>query len=75
MGESIHELIYISAARHNFTEEELQELLVKARHNNQSLGVTGMLLFHEGSFIQASEGEKGQVEKLYEKNRTGRTAL
>lgn len=67
MSEPVHQLVYISAAEHDFTEKELQELLAKARQNNMSLEITGMLLFHEGSFIQALEGKKESVEKLYEK--------
>lgn len=67
MGKPVHQLVYISAAEHNFTEKELHELLAKARENNQKLDITGMLLFHEGSFIQALEGEKSAVENLYEK--------
>ena len=67
MDTPLHQLVYISAAEHDFTEEELQELLAKARENNNKLDVSGMLLFHEGSFIQALEGEKSVVERLYEK--------
>ncbi len=67
MSNPIHQLVYISAAKHDFTERELQQLLIKARQNNKKLGITGMLLFHEGSFIQALEGKKELVEKLYEK--------
>ena len=65
--EPVFQLIYISAANHNFTEEELESLLRAARENNQSLNITGMLLFHEGSFIQALEGDKVSVEALYRK--------
>jgi len=65
--EPAFQLIYISAANHEFTEEELENLLQAARENNQSLNVTGMLLFHEGSFIQALEGEQTVVERLYKK--------
>ena len=67
MESSIHQLIYVSAAEYEFTEIELQELLTKARKNNESLGITGMLLFHEGSFIQALEGKEELVESLYAK--------
>jgi len=65
--EPVFQLIYISAANHQFTEEELDELLQAARVNNQSLNITGMLLFHEGSFIQALEGDQATVEQLYKK--------
>lgn len=63
----IHQLVYISAAEKEFSELELQELLTKARENNNALEISGMLLFHKGSFIQALEGPKANVEKLYEK--------
>ena len=56
MNDSIYQLVYISAANHEFTEKELHELLSKARKNNESYGITGMLLYHQGSFIQALEG-------------------
>ncbi len=61
------QLLYISAANQEFTESELEELLAIARANNSRLNITGMLLFHEGSFIQALEGEQSAVEALYNK--------
>jgi len=65
--ECTYQLLYISAARHEFTEQELGDLLNLARARNQEKGVTGMLIYHEGSFIQALEGERAVVERLYEK--------
>lgn len=67
MDNPVHQLIYISAANRDFSDEELEQLLTAARKNNASLGITGMLLFHEGSFIQALEGPKDKVQALYEK--------
>ncbi len=67
MEEKIFQLVYISAANKEFTEDELQEMLSKARANNKSLNISGMLLFHQGSFIQALEGSKDVVESLYSK--------
>ncbi len=61
------QLIYISAANHEFSEEELSALLEQARKNNESLNISGMLLYHGGSFIQALEGERELVEALYQK--------
>ena len=52
-AEPTFQLLYISAANHDFTEEELEALLIKARSNNEKVNVSGMLLYHEGSFIQA----------------------
>lgn len=65
--EPVFQLLYISAGTEEFSETELEELLAVARQNNESLNITGMLLYHEGSFIQALEGEKMAVETLYRK--------
>lgn len=67
MDNTIHQLVYISAANCNFSEAELEKLLTISRKNNASHGITGMLLFHQGSFIQALEGRKDRVQALYEK--------
>ncbi len=60
------EYIYASAATHDFTNDELIELLQLARENNTQLAITGMLLHHEGSFIQILEGPEDAVEALFE---------
>lgn len=63
----VFQLGYASAATDTFDAEELFELLTKARQNNAKLGVTGMLLYHEGSFLQVLEGDQETVEALYTK--------
>lgn len=65
--EEVFQLLYISAACKEFSEEELAEILSKARTSNEKLNVSGMLLFHEGSFIQALEGDEEAVNTLYAK--------
>ena len=60
------ELVYASAATRPFTAAELQELLIKARTKNAPLGVSGLLLHHEGSFLQVLEGEEEAVEPLFD---------
>jgi hypothetical protein len=57
--------IYVSAASQSMGEDELASLLSHARENNGRLGLTGMLLFSEGSFFQVLEGEVETVERLY----------
>ncbi len=64
--EPVFQLLYISASNHDFTEEELCDLLQVAREKNSAVGVSGMLLYHKGSFIQALEGEQAEVERIYE---------
>lgn len=66
-SKTLFQMIYASAATKNFESDELDEILNSARRNNTELGVSGMLLYHEGSFIQALEGEQSIVEKLYNK--------
>ena len=63
----MHQIIYSSAAVAPFSDSELTQLLAAARVNNGRLGVTGMLLYHEGSFLQALEGEPSNLETLYAK--------
>jgi hypothetical protein len=41
------------------------ELLQAARENNARLGLTGMLLYAEGSFFQVLEGPADDVDALY----------
>jgi hypothetical protein len=60
-------LVYISFANRQLSEDELKEILNKSRENNTKLGVTGMLLYRNGFFIQALEGEEATVMSLYEK--------
>ena len=60
-------LVYVSFASQDMSEDELREILKKARENNQKLDVTGMLLYRNGFFIQALEGEEEVVTALYEK--------
>jgi hypothetical protein len=59
------QLVYISAASAAFTSEALRALLTKARLRNSIYGVTGVLLYHHGSFLQILEGPETGVELIY----------
>jgi Sensors of blue-light using FAD len=61
----MHQVIYSSAAVAAFSENDLMTLLLRARGNNDRLGVTGLLLYHEGSFLQALEGDEGVLNALF----------
>lgn len=54
-------LIYVSSAVELFSEKELLEVLQVSRKNNEVVGVTGMLLYKDGNFMQFLEGEKEDV--------------
>jgi hypothetical protein len=59
-------LIYVSKAVTVFKEEELLGLLFKARPKNRGLGITGLLLYKAGNFIQLLEGERDVVMRLFQ---------
>ncbi|MGA2552725.1 MAG: BLUF domain-containing protein [Burkholderiaceae bacterium] len=57
--------IYTSRAKRQWETCEFVELLKKARERNEVLGVTGMLLYAEGSFFQVLEGPPENVRSLF----------
>lgn len=59
--------IYISAAATPFQSQELAELLAKSRQNNSENGVGGILVYHQGSFLQVLEGPDQAVEETLER--------
>jgi hypothetical protein len=64
---SLIHCVYCSAATRHFASAELAELLLFARQNNARVGLTGMLLYAEGSFFQVLEGPAEAVDALYSK--------
>lgn len=60
-------LIYVSVATNRkMSGDELKEILLKARENNQKRDITGMLLFRNGFFMQALEGEEDEVMEIFD---------
>jgi hypothetical protein len=59
-------IVYVSSAVSPFTDEALAELLAQSRVNNSAAGLTGMLLYRDGQFMQALEGDDTTVRALYE---------
>jgi hypothetical protein len=57
----MYHLLYVSSAVNLFSDRQLEELLEVSRTNNSSRGVTGLLLYVGGNFIQMLEGEKEVV--------------
>jgi hypothetical protein len=60
------QLVYVSSATTHFSKAELLELLTKSRTKNSALGITGMLLYKDGNFMQMLEGEDDPVRQLFE---------
>jgi hypothetical protein len=67
--ETAYRLIYVSSATRLFSEAELENLLTKSRQSNNSVGITGLLLYKDGNFMQCLEGPKDAVETLMDKIR------
>ena len=67
MGNDLKQLIYCSDARKAMDPVALRSILERARIRNAELGITGMLLYSNGRFIQVLEGESGPIDALYDK--------
>lgn len=63
---SLISVIYASRATQEFHEHEIPDLLKQARLANAAHGLTGMLLYIAGSFVQVLEGEAAMVEAVFE---------
>ena len=61
------QITYISSAAHTMNGRELLALLERAKTSNQARGITGMLLYLDGSFIQVIEGESTAVRELQQR--------
>ncbi|TWU47674.1 Blue light- and temperature-regulated antirepressor YcgF [Rubripirellula reticaptiva] len=59
------QMVYASAAVASFEETELDGLLRLSRSSNQSIGITGVLLFRDRTFFQVMEGPADAVDKLF----------
>lgn len=62
-------IAYVSSAVGSPSEAELAALLESARAKNDEVGVTGVLLYHDGTFFQYFEGSPAAVEIVYERIR------
>lgn len=62
-----YQLFYVSTAAHRMSESDLAELLQEARNFNADHGLTGMLLYLDGVFVQVLEGSQEAVRSLYKK--------
>lgn len=62
-------LVYVSSASRALDEEDLATLLAAARANNERSGVTGLLLYNDGNFMQALEGPDDAVKSTFDRIR------
>lgn len=62
-------ILYMSSRTVEFSTELLHSLLKASFENNARLGVTGILLYRDGNFLQLIEGDEATVDGLFEKIR------
>ena len=60
-------LMYVSRASNSVNQNELVAILKKSKANNAGSGITGVLCFSAGIFLQVLEGGRSQVSALYNK--------
>ena len=61
---SLLSIVYVSTATKPFSTAELSTLLSRSRERNEATGITGMLFYKSGCFLQAFEGEESSVRDL-----------
>jgi hypothetical protein len=57
-------LVYVSTVKGGFSAADLVALLEQSREKNARLGITGMLLYKDGNFMQVLEGPDDVVRQL-----------
>ena len=59
-------LAYTSTAVDQMDDDELDQILSEAHERNERRGVTGMLLYRDGTFLQVLEGDADDVLYVYD---------
>lgn len=62
----LYQLAYMSTTERRWSQADLLELLMLSRARNPALGISGILLFRDGRFLQILEGGRDEVEALYD---------
>ncbi len=63
----LHHVIYASTALITFDPPMLYQLLAHARKANHARRITGMLLYHNNSFLQLLEGPEEEMQPLFQR--------
>ena len=65
----MHAIAYVSAASWNLLDEQIERIVSEARRLNAINGITGVLLYCDGNFMQYLEGEEDAVIETFERIR------
>ncbi len=60
--QNVIQLVYTSTARREISPAVVDDILAISRRNNTLHGITGMLLYTQGAFMQVLEGTAERVE-------------
>lgn len=61
----LHTLVFMSNAIRPLTEIELSHLSIVSACNNHRWGITGLLIYCDGNFIEAIEGQKAAIDQTF----------
>lgn len=61
------QMAYLSSTPALLSSETVAEILIKSRFNNQRSGITGLLVYRDGSVLQFLEGEPDAVHRLFDR--------
>lgn len=60
----VFHLVYFSKAAEDLSYTDIREILEVSRRNNARLGITGLLIFRDGYFVQLLEGDEAPVRNV-----------
>jgi len=69
---ALHRIVYMSTAVGVLRADELDRIYLRAKSANARAGITGLMLFYEGAFLQVIEGPAAGVMSLIERLRHDR---
>ena len=69
---ALYRTVYMSTAVGVLRADELDRIYLRAKSANFGAGITGLMLFYEGVFLQVLEGPQAGVVSLLEKIRRDR---
>ncbi len=61
----MYQIIYLSKANSNLTQEDIDNILQTAREFNATKQISGCLIYHNHYFLQMLEGNIDDISELY----------
>ncbi|URR35050.1 BLUF domain-containing protein [Thermosynechococcus sp. HN-54] len=61
----LHRLLYLSCAMDGLSYPDLRDIMAKSEVNNVRDGMTGILCYGNGMFLQTLEGDRQKISETY----------